>query len=128
MNRRVLVVDDQADIRAIVRMSLETIAGWTVLTASSGAEAVDLATAEPLDCVLLDLRMPGTDVPATIARLRELPHTARVPVVLMTAMDTRGVGRTAARPPEVDAVVAKPFDPLTLAETIRSVLGWEIPP
>ncbi|MER8226242.1 response regulator [Streptomyces sp. NPDC094143] len=125
MTKRILVVDDQTDIREIVRMSLERFAGWTVLTASDGAEAVRLARTETLDGVLLDVMMPGTDGPATVSLLRAHPRATRLPILLLTAKEMTHDDQPMTRQLDIDGVVAKPFDPLTLADTIRSLLGWE---
>ena len=81
---RLLLVDDEADIRAIAKMALERIGGWTVTAAGSADEAVAAATAECPDVVLLDVMMPDVDGPATLERLRPLLGQD-VPVIFLTA-------------------------------------------
>ncbi|WP_123816471.1 response regulator [Myceligenerans xiligouense] len=123
MSRRILVVDDEDAIRDVVRTSLEMVAGWQVDVAANGAEAVTLCGADPPDAVLLDVMMPTMDGPTTFARLQEDPRTRSVPVIMLTAK----VQRAERRRYEglgVAGVLAKPFDPLTLADHVAGLLGW----
>jgi CheY-like chemotaxis protein len=120
---RVLIIDDEDDIREVAALSLESIAGWQVFTANSGAQGLARAAEYKPDAILLDVMMPGMDGPSTFRELRKNPATARIPVLLLTAkaqsIDQRrfaGLG--------VEAVLFKPFDPLTLSGQIASVLGW----
>ena len=123
MTRRVLVVDDEPDIREIVRMALEMLAGWTILTASSGAEALRIAASEQPDAVLLDVMMPGMDGPETARRLAENAETADIPVMLLPAKAMTAERAQLAAAPVV-GVLTKPFDPMELAGDIRELLGW----
>jgi CheY-like chemotaxis protein len=61
MTKRILIVDDEEDVRAITKLGLEMGAGWTVLTASSGLEAIAVASSEQPDVILLDVMMPDMD-------------------------------------------------------------------
>ena len=67
--RRILLIDDEDDIREVAALSLETVAGWEVLMASSGAEGIARAKAEKPDAILLDVMMPGMDGPTTFREL-----------------------------------------------------------
>ena len=121
MTRRVLVVDDEQDIREIVSMSLETWRGWEVTCVASGAEAVERVRAMRPDVVLLDVMMPGQDGPDTLAALRADPETRDVPVVFLTAKmadRSRFVAMGAA------GVLPKPFDPMRLGDQLAEILGW----
>jgi CheY-like chemotaxis protein len=118
--QRILYVEDEPDIQAVARLALETVGGFTVEVCSSGAEAVARAPAFAPDLVLLDVMMPGMDGPGTLAALRALPALARTPVVFMTAKvqpaeiaNFRSLGAL--------EVIAKPFDPMRLADTIREI-------
>ncbi len=127
MSRTALIVDDEPDIREVAKMSLEAVAGWTVLSAASGAEAIELALSERPDVVLLDAMMPELDGPATLARLREREQSEgleRLPVIMLTAK-TQGFGP--ARVAEIGAqgLIAKPFDPMTLGRQVAATMGWE---
>ena len=121
--RRVLLVDDEDDIRLVARASLERLAGWEVLAASSGADGLALARAERPDAVILDVMMPGMDGPATLAELRADPATADIPVVFLTAK-VQAAERRRLEELGAAGVVAKPFDPMSLAAELSSVLGW----
>jgi CheY-like chemotaxis protein len=116
--RRVLVVDDQRDMREVARMGLELAGGWDVLTAASGREALAIARAEHPDAILLDVMMPDLDGPATVRELQSDPDTQSIPVILLTA-EERSVSH-----PGVAGTLAKPFHPLRLASQVAGVLGW----
>lgn len=127
MSRTVLIVDDEPDIREVTKLSLEAVAGWNVLTASSGSEGVERALAERPDAILLDGMMPDLDGPATLARLREREQAeARepVPVIMLTAK-SRSFQPDRLREIGADGLIPKPFDPMTLHRQIASTLGWE---
>ena len=118
--KRILYVEDEPDIQAVARIALATVGGFVLKVCSSGEEAVrEVAGFDP-ELILLDVMMPGMDGPGTLKALRALPGVERVPVVFMTAK---------VQPNEVAhykslgalAVVAKPFNPMTLAEQIRSI-------
>ena len=85
MSRRVLIVDDEADILEVARMSLESVAGWEVLVATGGREATELVRTERPDAVLLDVMMPDLDGPATLALIREHSPPETLPALFLTA-------------------------------------------
>jgi CheY-like chemotaxis protein len=123
MAYRILIIDDEDDIREVAALSLETVAGWEVVTASSGAQGLERAIKEQPDAILLDVMMPEMDGPTTFRALRKNPATACIPVLLLTAKVQASDQRRFADF-GVDAILFKPFDPLTLATQIASVLGW----
>jgi CheY-like chemotaxis protein len=123
MSRRILIVDDEDDIREVAQMSLEMVAGWEVIAARSGAEGVRLAAEARPDAILLDVMMPGMDGPATAQRLREDPDTARIPIILLTAK-VQPADRRRFDALDVAGVLAKPFDPMELANEVSRTLGW----
>jgi len=84
---RVLVVDDSRLIRQLATMALEGVAGWHVVAAESGAEALELAASESPEAILLDAVMPDMDGPATLSGLQASPDTREIPVILVTARD-----------------------------------------
>lgn len=124
MARRILIIDDEDDIREVAALSLETVAGWEVETASSGALGLARAPEYQPDAVLLDVMMPGMDGPTTFRELRKNPATAHIPVVLLTAKVQSNDQRRFADL-GVEAILFKPFDPLTLATQIANALGWK---
>ena len=114
MSRRVLLVDDDADIRAVARLSLERIGGWEVVEADGGEAALAALPREgPFDAVLLDVMMPGLDGPATLERLRGGPLPPQVPIVFRTAKSQRAE-RERLLALGAAGAIAKPFDPLIL--------------
>lgn len=123
MTRRILIIDDEEDIRQVAALSLETMAGWDVVMASSGAQGLTQAIEHHPDAILLDVMMPGMDGPSTFRELRKNPATAHIPVLLLTAKVQSSDQRRFADL-GVDAVLFKPFDPLTLSAQIGSALGW----
>lgn len=118
----VLIVDDEADIRTIGRISLEDVGGMRVLLACSGEEGLAIAASERPDVILLDVMMPKMDGLSTLARLLEDPRTAGIPVLFVTAK---------AQPHEIEhylragarGVIAKPFEPLSLPDELRRALA-----
>jgi CheY-like chemotaxis protein len=118
----VLLVDDEADLRTIGKLSLERVGGWRVLLAPGGEEGVALAASGRPDVILLDVMMPDMDGPTTLARLRERPETAAIPVIFMTAKAQKseverylGLG---AR-----GVIAKPFEAMALPALVREIFN-----
>lgn len=124
MPHRILIIDDEDDIREVAALSLETVAGWEVETANSGALGLARAIEYQPDAVLLDVMMPGMDGPTTFRELRKNPATSHIPVLLLTAKVQSSDQRRFADL-GVEAILFKPFDPLTLATQIADVLGWE---
>jgi CheY-like chemotaxis protein len=121
--RRLLLVDDDDDIRAVATLSLEHVGDWTVVNASSGAGALKaVAEQGPFEVVLLDVMMPDLDGPGTLAQLRAGPLPDDVPVVFLTA---RVESSERERLSSIGAagVLAKPFDPLRLPEELDAVLA-----
>jgi CheY-like chemotaxis protein len=121
--RRILIIDDEDDIREVAALSLEATAGWKVFTASSGMEGLAVAAAEQPDAILMDVMMPEVDGPATFRKMQQDPTIAHIPVLLLTAK-VQGVDQRRFASLGVAAVLLKPFDPLTLAHQISEVLGW----
>ena len=117
--RRILFVEDDPDIQVVATLALESLGGFTVLACGSGAEALSRFPGFAPDLVLLDVMMPGMDGPATLRALRRLP-AGGVPVVFMTA---RVQAHEILQYREMGAVdvIAKPFDPMTLAEAVQTL-------
>ena len=121
--RRLLVIDDDPDIGDVARLALEQLGPYTVATAGSGEEGVRLALDQRPDAILLDVMMPGLDGPGTLAMLRAEESLAGVPVLFLTAKAQASERDRLERLP-VSGIIAKPFDPLTLAADVGRLLGW----
>jgi CheY-like chemotaxis protein len=123
MTRRVLLIDDDDEVREVAQVTLEVVGGWTVVTASNGAQGLETARTERPDAILLDVMMPGMDGPTVFQKLREDPATAAIPVIMLTAKvqatDRRQLDGLGAA-----GVLAKPFDPMTLPDQVSAILGW----
>jgi CheY-like chemotaxis protein len=115
----VLYVDDDPDIRQIARAALELVSGYIVHLADGGASAIELARRVRPDVILLDVMMPGLDGPATLRQLRADPVLSELPVIFITAK-VMPIEIAQFRHLGVMAVIAKPFDPLTLGAEVRA--------
>jgi CheY-like chemotaxis protein len=124
--RRILIIDDEEDIREVAALSLEATAGWEIVTASSGADGILAAgNSKPvLDAILMDVMMPEMDGPTTFRMMQQNPELAGIPVILLTAK-VQGVDQRRFADLGVAAVLFKPFNPLTLADQICEKLGWK---
>jgi CheY-like chemotaxis protein len=122
MSQCVLLVDDEEDARSIIKLGLEMSTDWTILTASSGQEALTLAAEHHPDVILLDMMMPEMDGRATLQHLKENPETRNIPVILATAKVQPAEAAT-FQELDVIAVFTKPVRPLELAEQILQVLN-----
>jgi CheY-like chemotaxis protein len=116
---RILHVDDEPDIREVVELSLGLDPDFTVRSCGSGKDALAIAADWQPDFILLDVMMPAMDGPATLVQLRENAKSADIPVIFMTA---RAQARELNRFRSLGAVgvIPKPFDPMTLAASVRS--------
>jgi CheY-like chemotaxis protein len=116
---KILYVEDEADIREIAAFALED-EGFEIEFCESGERALDTAKTFHPDMILLDVMMPGMDGPTTLENLRKLPGLESTPVIFLTAK---------VQPREVQQlfelgaveVIAKPFDPMKLADQIRTI-------
>lgn len=118
----IVYVDDEDDIREVALLALEDVGGFRVLPYATGRALLDNLPAIP-DLLLLDVMMPGMDGPALLAALREQPGWACVPAIFMTAK-VQSAEINALLAAGAVGVIAKPFDPMTLADQVRaSVTG-----
>ena len=118
---RILVVDDEPDIREVVDVSLGLDREFKMRACASGADALVMAAEWSPTLILLDVMMPLMDGPATLANLRKNSRTAQIPVVFLTA---RTQADEIAQYISLGAqgVLSKPFNPMTLAASVRSYL------
>jgi len=116
---KVLIIDDEHDMREIAALSLSRSGDIQVLTAGSGSEGLRMAREQQPDAILLDLMMPAMDGRATLSALRRDEATAGIPVVVMSASSEDAA---ALKPLGAVGVIPKPFDPLSLPARLRAVL------
>lgn len=121
--KQILFIDDESNIRQIVKICLETLGGWNVSLAASGQEGLVKAVSEKPDAILLDVMMPEMDGLAVLQQLQANPVTQSIPVIFLTAR------RSLTEPHRFQALgvkgaIAKPFDSLSLVPQIANALGW----
>ncbi|MDJ0619833.1 MAG: response regulator [Calothrix sp. MO_192.B10] len=123
--KRILVVDNEEYIQEVAKICLETVAGWEVLTASSGKEGISKAADFHPDAILLDVMMPDMDGPTTFEHLQANPDTKAIPVILLTAK-IQATDRRRYAQMGLKSAIAKPFNPLELAAQVANALGWQL--
>lgn len=119
---RVLYVEDEPDIRVVAQIALEQVGGLEICSCASGGEALARIVDFNPQLVLLDVMMPNMDGPTTLREIRKIASFAQTPVVFITAKVQKD---------EIDEfielgasdVIAKPFNPITLADQVRVI--WE---
>jgi CheY-like chemotaxis protein len=118
--KTIMVVEDEPDIQAIVKIAMERLGKFQVIICGSGDEALRKAQRIIPDMILLDVMMPGMDGPTTLKKLREIPGMPDVPVVFMTA---KVQSYELAYYHELGAieVIKKPFDPVDLPEIVKKI-------
>jgi CheY-like chemotaxis protein len=123
MSRRILVVDDDDDVRRLAVMSLARVGGHEVTGVTSGDDCLAALAVELPDAVVLDVMMPGMDGPTTLLAIRDDPAMRDLPVVFLTAgVVEADVDRLRDLP--VAGILNKPFDPMQLPRQLAEILGW----
>lgn len=118
--QKVLYVEDEEDIRAVAELALESVGGFTLRSCGSGQQALREAPDFAPDLILLDVMMPGMDGPSTFEALMGIPDLADTPVIFMTAKVQSDEVAYYKKLGAID-VIPKPFDPMSLADQIRSI-------
>ena len=121
MTRLVLVADDDEDILSLVGLRLER-AGYEVMTAKDGVEALAAAEARTPDVAVVDVMMPRMDGHELVRRLRARPETAGLPILVLTAAVHDRVAEASAEA-GADAHMRKPFSPKDLVARLEQLLG-----
>ena len=120
--KRILLVDDEDDIREVAAISMQAVGGWAVCSAANGGEAIAKAVAEQPDAILLDVMMPDVDGPTTFRRLQADARTRDIPVILLTAK-AQAADRRSFEELGVAGVLNKPFDPVSLPGQVAALLA-----
>jgi DNA-binding response OmpR family regulator len=124
MAKHILIVDDEQDIRIIVRISLEKFAGWRTILAATAEEALEKARSQLPDAILLDITMPDTDGFQVWDKLQSDPLTKSIPVILLTAK-TSSLDKKRFSDMGVAGVITKPFNPIIIWKQVREILAWD---
>jgi two-component system chemotaxis response regulator CheY len=122
--QRILIVDDSATIRKMVRASLQTLEGRDFLEAATGLEALEQLALGDVELILLDLNMPDMHGIEVLAFLRSHRMCQNVPVIVLTTRGDEG-SRQAAVQAGATSYLTKPFSPQVLAATARTLLEQE---
>lgn len=123
--RRILVIDDDEVVREVVRGCFEDVAGWEVLTASSGQEGLENVLADKPDAIVLDMMMPKMDGITFLQALNDNSTVYSIPVVLLTS-------RVELSDPDtfpmmgVRGAIVKPFNPFLLVKQVAEFLDWNV--
>ena len=117
---RICYVEDDEDIQKIVRMTLERVGKMTVEVVGDPLLAIEAIKAFKPELVMLDWMMPGMDGPTLFRKMKQLPETASLPVVFITAKATqRDMDELVAL--GAAATISKPFNPKDLPDQLRSI-------
>lgn len=121
--KKVLIIDDDNLIIETIRMTLDIMTNWEILTAGSGYKGIELALEHQPDLILLDVMMPSLSGEETMKKLKENPLTKDIDILFLTANNNlprqwQEFG--------VKGRLQKPFDPLVLHELIAEKLNWEL--
>lgn len=125
MTKRILIIDDEQDLREIVQMALEDFTDWQTETAGSGQEGLQKAMTTAFDAILLDVSMPDFSGLQVFEKLQSHPHTQQVPVIFLTAR-VRARELTEFGQIGIVGVITKPFNPTTIAHRIAEILDWPL--
>ena len=124
MTYKILIIDDEYDIRAVAELALKTVGGWQVLTAASGHAGLTLAEQEHPDAILLDVMMPDMDGIETLQTLQANPTIQNIPVIFLTAK-TQATDQRRFIELGVVGIITKPFKAMTLAARVAEILKWK---
>jgi len=123
MTKKILIVDDQLEVRELIHVTLRSD-DYEILQAEDGPSAIEIATRELPDLMLLDVMMPrgGIDGFQVCAKLKEDPSTAKINIVMLTAIQQE-IDIEKGRQAGADDYFTKPFSPLKLIEKVAEILG-----
>jgi CheY-like chemotaxis protein len=120
--KKILYAEDESDIREIAKIALEELGGFEVKYCENGTQVIEIAKSKQFipDLVLLDVMMPGTNGPTCMQEIRKFPEFENIPVIFMTAKIQESEIANYKSMGAID-VITKPFDPMTLSETLQTV-------
>ncbi len=119
---KVLLIDDDEDIRSLGQWCLEEVGQFETTVAASAREGIDLAEANQPDVILLDMIMPEMDGLAALTELSRSPYLKDIPVILLTASVQPAESSSYLEKGAI-GVISKPFDPMQLPAEIREIIG-----
>jgi two-component system cell cycle response regulator DivK len=120
MSKRILIIEDQEDNRAILR-DLLSQAGYALIEAADGEDGVKLAQSERPDLILMDIQLPVIDGYEATRRIKAKPELKSIPIIAVTSYALSG-DEAKARAAGCDGYVTKPFSPRDLLAKVRAYL------
>jgi CheY-like chemotaxis protein len=123
LRKRILVIDDDDDVREVAALALETAGDFDILTADNGRTGLAQAIRQHPDLILLDVMMPELDGPSTFRLLRQGERTCDIPVIFLTAK-VQAADRRSLTLLGANGLISKPFDPLRLADQVAEIASW----
>ncbi|MEH1909514.1 MAG: response regulator [Nostoc sp.] len=123
-DKTILLIDDELNVREIVKFCLQDLAGWNVVTADSPLEGLQNAIRHSPDAIVLDISIRDVDSFELMNKLKNNPETQIIPVVLLSAK-ARWLDSQILRQYQVAGVILKPFNPVTLPAQVAQLLGWD---
>ncbi|PZV19655.1 MAG: two-component system response regulator [Pseudanabaena sp.] len=121
--KSILLIDDEPNLAEVIAVCLESFKGWKVQIANSGKAGLDLVENVNPDAILLDVMMPKMDGITVYQSLQKNPVTQNIPVIFLTAK-VQVSDRDRLTQLGVAGIIAKPFEPLKIADQISQILGW----
>ena len=121
MSKRILVVEDQEDLRGMLR-DLLTGSDYSVIEATDGAAGIAMAKSERPDLILMDIQMPVIDGYEATRQIRADPAIDGIPIIAVSSFAMKG-DEQKARSAGCDHYVTKPYSPMQLLKVIRGILG-----
>lgn len=121
--KQILVIDDEKNLCSVIQACLEHLGGWSVLIAGNGNEGLVVAQTQLPDAILLDVMMPDIDGLTLFSLLQNNVATRMIPVIFLTAK-VQALDLSEFADLGVAGVIAKPFDPLKLAQQVAEILRW----
>jgi CheY-like chemotaxis protein len=121
--KSILLIDDEPRLAEVIAVCLESFKGWKVTVVNAGQKGLDLVETLNPDAIILDVMMPQMDGITVYQKLQANAATQNIPVVFLTAK-VQTSDRTRFAQLGVAGIIAKPFDPVKIADQIAQVLGW----
>ncbi|MCC5637067.1 response regulator [Nostoc sp. CHAB 5844] len=122
--KTILLIDDELNVREIVELCLQDLAGWNVVTADSPLQGLQRAVLDSPDAIVIDWSMHGMDGFKLIKQLKSHPQTQAIPLVLLSAK-ARWINSQIIQEYQIAGVILKPFNPVTLPAQIAKILSWD---
>ena len=122
LKKKVLAVDDEPEVLSLLEKRLSS-AGYEVLTASNGPEALEIARAQRPDLIILDILMPEMDGSQVACQLRQDKKTKGIPVIFLTCLYTKREEHAAGHAVGTNLFLAKPYEPAELLAEIARLIG-----